>query len=35
MEVTGGALTEETMAVDDADVTVTLLPKNGEIDRWE
>ena len=28
MEVTDGILTEETMAVDDADVTVTLLPKN-------
>ena len=29
MEVTDGVvLTEETMAVDDADVTVTLLPKN-------
>ena len=28
MEVTDGVLTEETLAVDDADVTVTLLPKN-------
>ena len=28
MEDTDGVLTEETMAVDDADVTVTLLPKN-------